>query len=137
MPYDKEKARSEYSQKLRDPRWQKMRLEVMQRDNFTCQECGDKDKTLNVHHLYYSESGDPWDISPHALRTLCESCHECAARVWRPGGGVDGFMDEAILLAGTFHAREINAHRFCYLLSCLDDQGLKKVMDFIGSVAEG
>lgn len=30
-----------YSQKLRDPRWQKKRLEILERDSFTCQHCHD------------------------------------------------------------------------------------------------
>jgi hypothetical protein len=62
-----------YSDKLRDPRWQKKRLEVMQRDDFTCLACGDKDSTLNVHHKQYH--GDPWEAPMSSLETLCESCH--------------------------------------------------------------
>ena len=31
-----------YSEKLKDPRWQKKRLEILERDNFRCQYCGDK-----------------------------------------------------------------------------------------------
>jgi 5-methylcytosine-specific restriction endonuclease McrA len=31
--------KSKYSEKLRDPRWQKKRLEIFQRDNFICQNC--------------------------------------------------------------------------------------------------
>ena len=65
-----------YYEKLKDPRWQKMRLEVMQRDEFTCQGCLDATSTLNVHHLIYSDRGDPWDVATSSLITLCESCHE-------------------------------------------------------------
>ena len=67
-----------YSEKLRDPRWQKKRLEVMERDGFCCQRCGDKTKTLNVHHLKYSKRGNPWDVDARNLVTLCERCHESA-----------------------------------------------------------
>jgi hypothetical protein len=63
-----------YSEKLKDPRWQKKRLEIMQRDNFTCQICGDKESTLHVHH--YDYMGDPWEIENRCLKTLCENCHE-------------------------------------------------------------
>ena len=42
-----------YSEKLKDPRWQKKRLEIMDRDNFICQLCGDSETTLNVHHKRY------------------------------------------------------------------------------------
>lgn len=63
-----------YSEKLRDPRWQKKRLEILSRDKWTCLECGEMEKTLHVHHLYYC--GNPWDVPSFALRTLCESCHD-------------------------------------------------------------
>lgn len=64
-----------YSEKLRDPRWQKMRLEVMQRDKFTCRVCNNSEKTLNVHHRFYRKGASPWDYEPSALVTLCEDCH--------------------------------------------------------------
>ena len=67
---------SPYSKKLRDPRWQKMRLEVMQRDEFACQHCSDGTSTLNVHHKEYERGRDPWDYPMEWLVTLCESCHE-------------------------------------------------------------
>lgn len=63
-----------YSEKLRDPRWQKKRLEIMQRDNFTCRWCCDTKKTLNVHHLKYS--GNPWEADTEYLITVCEECHQ-------------------------------------------------------------
>jgi hypothetical protein len=47
----------------------------MQRDNFYCQICCDKNSTLNVHHLKY-EGNEPWDIDNSFLITLCESCHK-------------------------------------------------------------
>jgi hypothetical protein len=65
-----------YSEKLKDPRWQKKRLEILGRDNFTCQECGCDDKTLHVHHLSYAKGKEPWDADDSNLRTLCENCHE-------------------------------------------------------------
>jgi hypothetical protein len=64
---------------LRDPRWQKKRLEVMQRDRFACQECDATDKTLNVHHCFYEYGNDPWEYPDQSLVTLCEECHEFEA----------------------------------------------------------
>mgnify|MGYP000949982809 CR=1 len=69
-------AKSNYSEKLKDPRWQKRRLEIMNRDDFTCRKCGDKTKTLNVHHLSYIKGRDPWDYRDDILVTLCEDCHK-------------------------------------------------------------
>jgi len=65
-----------YAEKLRDPRWQKLRLEIMQRDQFTCQHCQDKTSTLNVHHALYVKGWEPWEYPPHMLITVCEPCHE-------------------------------------------------------------
>lgn len=62
-----------YSEKLKDPRWQKKRLEILQRDNFTCQYCGETTKTLHVHHIIYSN--EPWESEDWELNTVCEDCH--------------------------------------------------------------
>lgn len=69
-------AKSAYSEKLRDPRWQKKRLEVLNRDEWKCQDCGAADKTLHVHHCLYIYGLDPWNYAADELRTLCEECHE-------------------------------------------------------------
>lgn len=61
---------------LRYPLWQKKRLEIMQRDNFTCQHCGSTNKSLQVHHLWYSPLKKPWEYDNSAFITLCEHCHE-------------------------------------------------------------
>jgi len=66
----------DYSEKLKDPRWQKLRLRVMERDQFTCQICYDVESTLNVHHRNYVHGFDPWDYHMSDLVTLCEDCHE-------------------------------------------------------------
>lgn len=58
-----------------DPRWQKTRLKVMERDGFRCRDCSVDNKTLHVHHCYY-QRGDPWDTKDEFLMTLCERCHE-------------------------------------------------------------
>lgn len=63
-----------YSDKLKDPRWQKKRLEILQRDEFTCRLCGDSESPLVVHHLKYE--GEPWEVDNDYLITYCESCHE-------------------------------------------------------------
>jgi len=64
-----------YSEKLKHPKWQRKRLEIMNRDNFTCQKCGDTETTLHVHHLEYNDFDEPWKISNKKLITLCEDCH--------------------------------------------------------------
>lgn len=65
---------SSYSEKLRDPRWQKKRLAIMNRDGFACRDCKSSTNTLNVHHCHY-QRGEPWGIADVFLLTLCEECH--------------------------------------------------------------
>lgn len=65
-----------YSDLLRDPRWQRKRLEVMQRADFSCEECGDATRTLNVHHIKYKKGRKPWEYDASELRCLCEHCHK-------------------------------------------------------------
>lgn len=64
-----------YAEKLRDPRWQKKRLEIMQRDNFACRRCFARDVELHVHHVYYAPRRDPWSYDKRFLLTLCKDCH--------------------------------------------------------------
>jgi hypothetical protein len=68
-------TREEYTKKLKDPRWQKKRLEVFNRDGFTCRACDSNEKTLHVHHLIYRPKVEPWEAPLHELVTLCEECH--------------------------------------------------------------
>jgi hypothetical protein len=70
-----EKSMATYWEKLKDPRWQRKRLEIMERADFSCEECGDKTTTLNVHHKLYRKGAAPWEYSNDELRCLCEGCH--------------------------------------------------------------
>lgn len=65
-----------YFEKLKDPRWQKLRLKVLERDCWCCVLCNCPDKTLNVHHLSYENGKDPWEYELQDLATLCDDCHE-------------------------------------------------------------
>ena len=65
-----------YSEKLRDPRWQKMRLKIMERDKFACRKCFSERETLNVHHKEYRYGCEPWEYPAELLITLCEPCHK-------------------------------------------------------------
>jgi RNA polymerase subunit RPABC4/transcription elongation factor Spt4 len=56
-----------------DPRWQKLRLRVMDRDAWMCVACGDTKATLHVHHKRYC--GNIWDSPVEDLQTLCNGCH--------------------------------------------------------------
>lgn len=63
-----------YSEKLKDPRWQKKRLKILERDEFACTMCGDDTTELHVHHKKYN--GEPWEAIDSELITVCKSCHQ-------------------------------------------------------------
>lgn len=66
---------NEYLERLRDPRWQRKRLEILERDNWQCQSCWSIDIPLNVHHKIYFSDKEPWDYPNYILVTLCDDCH--------------------------------------------------------------
>ena len=74
-------SQKSYRDKFKDPKWQRKRLLIMERDDFQCQICFDKASPLNVHHRYYEFGKDPWDYQDEALVTLCEYCHEAESEM--------------------------------------------------------
>lgn len=64
-----------YRESLRDPRWQKLRLQILERDGWRCLRCGTGEKTLNVHHKHYQAGLEPWEYPAASLETICEDCH--------------------------------------------------------------
>lgn len=82
MANDKDARRQVYAEKLKDPRWQQLRLRIFERDEWACQVCGDKTTMLAVHHRYYLSGREPWDYEPAALVTLCQPCHEIETIGW-------------------------------------------------------
>lgn len=70
-----------WASNLRDPRWQKKRLEIFERDGWRCRQCGDTASNLQVHHRQYTWGRAPWDYSSEDLVTLCETCHAHATNL--------------------------------------------------------
>lgn len=66
----------DYSELLKHPFWQRKRLEIFKRDDFTCQKCQDKFTQLQVHHKYYKKDCLPWEYPNDALITYCDLCHK-------------------------------------------------------------
>lgn len=62
-----------YAEKLLDPRWQKKRLEILQRDEWKCRYCGNNEITLHIHHEKYEK--EPWEVDSDYLKTCCKDCH--------------------------------------------------------------
>ena len=63
-----------YSEQLRDPRWQRKRLETLNAAGWKCGQCHNDRRTLHVHHLLYRKIA-PWGYSLDELEVLCEPCH--------------------------------------------------------------
>lgn len=76
------KGQKVYMAKLRDPRWQEKKNNVLMRDDYTCTWCGSGrtgGRNLQVHHGFYSRAFEnPWEYPSESLFTLCEKCHEQA-----------------------------------------------------------
>ena len=78
-----------YSELLRDPLWQKKRLKILERDNFTCQNCSDTKNELHIHHFKYY--GKPWEAEDNDLITYCKECHEFITRY---NGSIKEYLSE-------------------------------------------
>lgn len=65
-----------YSELLKDPRWQRLRLEMLSAANWRCVGCSSTEKTLHVHHVRYIKGRKPWEYATSELRVLCAECHE-------------------------------------------------------------
>jgi len=65
-----------YKDQYLHPKWQKKRLEILERDEFECLQCGDKETTLHVHHHFYEPKRKVWEYDNDDLVTFCAPCHE-------------------------------------------------------------
>jgi len=70
----------DYKEQIKHPKWQKKRTIILNRDNFQCQCCFDKENTLHVHHKEYIKGRMIWDYDNDYLITLCEECHDTIHR---------------------------------------------------------
>lgn len=129
-----------YWEKLRDPQWQRLRLEAMQKANFTCELCMDSKSPLNVHHKEYFKGHEPWEYEVAQLAVLCESCHEshhdefnllkwlCS---YAPLNGSGSRINIAYLIAGFLSAD----YEGVLSISCHEHSDNKKVAHDLGIAA--
>ena len=64
-----------YKRKLANPKWQRKRLEIFERDNWACVKCGQTERELQVHHIKYLQGKEPHEHPNELLETLCANCH--------------------------------------------------------------
>lgn len=67
--------RDERTAAMNKSEYKKWRISVLERDNFTCQRCGEKETQLNVHHLYSFRDYKLFRLEVWNGITLCLSCH--------------------------------------------------------------
>jgi hypothetical protein len=65
-----------YADLLKDPRWQKKRLEILEASAWKCERCDDKTTELHVHHKRYIKGKMPWEYESGDLCVLCGPHHE-------------------------------------------------------------
>jgi len=54
--------------------WDEIRSRVYERDEYTCQRCGDRETELHAHHRKPISKGGTHHIDN--LKTVCHECHE-------------------------------------------------------------
>lgn len=69
-------ARKWHAEQREHPKWQRRRLEIMDKADFACERCGDDETQLHVHHKYYVWDNELWDYPDEALECLCRKCHQ-------------------------------------------------------------
>lgn len=137
-----------YAEKLKDPRWQKKRLQILEREKFTCQYCSDTETELHIHHLRYPKSGDPWDVNDSDLMVLCKHCHNIEESYKKNDAivfkmhkmQIDGgycflvyFMTNDQRLVDVWHFNNANgtiAHKLT-----LTKYGISEILRFVGEIS--
>ena len=77
-------TRKEAAKLYRSREWKRIRVQVLQRDDYRCRDCGRAGR-LEVHHLVAVRRGGA-KLDPGNLLTLCFRCHRdrhARADPWR------------------------------------------------------
>ncbi len=109
------KQSNDYAEQYKNPKWQKLRLKILERDNWACQKCGDDKSQLQVHHRRYVYGNKVWEYHETDLITLCNECHETEKELMKEV--MNQFLET---LKISFFASEINE------LHCLVSHALYK-----------
>lgn len=80
-----------YSDQIKDPRWQKFRLFIFERDNYKCRCCNNDKEQLHTHHLYYLPNTMAWDYDAEGVVTVCSTCHEILTKELGKIAGIIAF----------------------------------------------
>jgi hypothetical protein len=139
-----------WSELCLDPRWQKLRLEVFERDEWACIRCQSKDRTLHAHHLFYDtierDGFDeerrryPWEYDLGDLVTFCADCHAEERERFPEYGqrllqlfGMSGWTSDGIAMLVEFLERArgtISPDRFLDALEPLRDPTEEEIQEW-------
>jgi len=64
--------------------WKQIRQQVLERDKYTCKECGNSLKSLEVHHIIPLRQGSTDELDN--LITVCSKCHRIIEPIRHPYG---------------------------------------------------
>lgn len=78
MQQKSKERQAEYAELLKKPQWQKRRLQMLEKADWKCVECGAEERQLHVHHRRYIAGAMPWEYADEDLAVLCEQCHDKA-----------------------------------------------------------
>lgn len=127
-------AKTTYSEKLKDPRWQRKRLEIMERDSFKCVKCGSDKTELQVHHKTYKSGAEPWEYPDDNFETMCVNCHKLnhhKVRITENDGIIN--PEDLILKLGNFSrcVSEIGNHEGCWTIQLNRNDTSDNILRFL------
>ena len=64
-----------YSEQIKSPKWQMKRNEILNLKGYKCEQCGDTETQLHVHHRFYIKGRKIHEYDNDVLQVLCENCH--------------------------------------------------------------
>lgn len=56
--------------------WRYFRRRIFRDRGAQCENCGKRDRTIDVHHRVYYHDRYPWAYRPDEVLLLCRECHE-------------------------------------------------------------
>jgi 5-methylcytosine-specific restriction endonuclease McrA len=69
------------AEQRRDPRWERKRLEIRQRDDCTCRDCGTTGHELQGHHTFSHRGLAPWEYPGWVMICLWEPCRAWGTKI--------------------------------------------------------
>lgn len=72
---------------LKTKRWQVLRLQILERDEWACVDCGTRRGRLEIDHVQPVRTRPDLAFDPANLATRCPRCHAAKTRIecgWKP-----------------------------------------------------